>query len=285
HHETRDVRRRQALHDPGRGCDLLGRDLSHFGHGVHHDAELSALPLENHAAGLLAVRGRNAEPLAQVHQRDGGPLVLEHALQKIGGLGQRRRCLVAKDTLHLEDVEGEVLPGQLEGDELYVVARGHPMRSPSASRSRIGTRAPRRRATPEAHGSDSPRGTGSAASRTTSSASSTSKATRRAPSPAPISTSTAVRPRSGGGVRSLIKAPRCTTGTRRPRTGVRPRIAGSGRGTSSTSARSPTSSTRASGNPYARPSTRTRRYPRLIAPLPARPAPRRSARRSRRVET
>src|SRR4029077_2695047 len=233
----------------------------HLGDGVHHDAELAALPLENHAARLLAMRSRDPEPLPQIDERDGGPLILEHALQEIGGLGQRRRCLVAKDTLHLKDVEGEVLPGHLERDELYVVARGHPMRSPSASRSRMGTSAPRRRATPEAHGSDSPRGTGSAASRTTSSASSTSKATRRAPSPAPISTRTAVRPRSGGGVRSLINAPRCTTGTRRPRTGVRPRIAGRARGTSSTSARSPTSSTRASGNRYALPSTRTSRYP------------------------
>src|SRR2546427_599560 len=94
-------------------------------------------PSRRRAICSYSVRGRNAEPLAQVHQRDGGPLVLEHALQKIGGLGQRRRCLVAKDSLHLEDVEGEVLSGQLEGDELYVVARGHPMRSPRASRSRI----------------------------------------------------------------------------------------------------------------------------------------------------
>src|SRR5206468_6662735 len=56
------------------------------------------------------------------------------------------------------------------------------------------------------------------------------------------------------------------------------RIAGSARGTSSTSARSPTSSTRANGSPYALPSTRTSKYPRLTvdvgaqhaAPLPSR---------------
>src|SRR2546427_12535856 len=84
--------------------------------------------------------------------------------------------ILAEDPLHLEDVEREVLTGHLEGDELDVVACGHPMRSPSASRSRIGTSTPRRRATALAQRSDSPCGTGSAASRTTSSASSTSKA-------------------------------------------------------------------------------------------------------------
>src|SRR5207253_707034 len=126
----------------------------------------------------------------------------------------------------------------------------------------------------DALGSDSPRGTGSAASRTTSSASSTSNATYRVPSPAPSVTRTVARPRSGGGVRSPNRAPRCTTGTSRPRSGVSPRIARRARGTSSTSARSPTSSTRASGSPQAVPSTRTRRSPRLT--LPSRPPPRSS---------
>src|SRR5213078_1324426 len=251
--------RGQALHD-GRGRrDLGGGHLQHLGDRVHDDAELTALPLEDHRARFLAQRRGRAEPFTEIHERHGDALVAQHALEEIGRLGEGGGSLVAEDPLDLEDVEGQVLAGHLEGDELDVVAGGHPMRSPSASKSRIGTRAPRRRATPDAHGSDSPRGTGSAASRTTSSASSTSNATYRVPSPAPSVTRTVARPRSGGGVRSPNRAPRCTTGTSRPRSGVSPRIAGRARGTSSTSARSPTSSTRASGSPYALPSTRTSR--------------------------
>src|SRR5206468_4293672 len=114
--------------------------------------------------------------------------------EKVRRLGERRGRLIAENPLDLEDVERQILTGHLEGDELdVVVACRHPILSPKASTSRIGTRVPRRRATPEAQGSDSPCGTGRA------------------------------------------------------------------RGTESTSARSPTSSTRASGRPYSLPSTRTSR--------------------------
>src|SRR2546426_11926507 len=146
--------------------------------------------------------------LFRSHQRDRDALIAQHAFEEVRRHGERRRRLVPQDALHLEDVEGEVLAGDLERDELDVVAGGHVRRSPSASRSRIGTSTPLRRATAAAHGSDSPRGTGRAASRTTSSASSTSKATCRIPSPAPSCTSTAARPRSGGGARSPSSAPR-----------------------------------------------------------------------------
>src|SRR5205807_8036362 len=182
--------------------------LQHLRDRVHYHAQLPALPFQDDGARLFPVRSRRAEPLAQVDQRDRPPLIPQHAFEKIRGLGQRRGRLVAQDALHLKDVEGEVLARHLEGDELDVVVGAHVIRSPSASRSRIGTSVPLRRATPAAHGSDSPRGTGSAVSRTTSSASSTSNATRRTPSPAPSSTSTAVRPRSGGGDRSPSSAPR-----------------------------------------------------------------------------
>src|SRR5439155_1212178 len=218
HDQARDVLRGEALHDRRGRRDLGGRDLQHLGDRVHDHAELAALPLEDHRARFLAQRRGQAEPLAEIHERHGDALVAQHALEEIGRLGERRRGLVPEDPLDLEDVEGQVLTGHLEGDQLDVVARGHPMCSPSASRSRIGTRAPRRRATPDAHGSDSPRGTGNTASRTTSSASSTSNATWRVPSPAPSVTSTAARPRSGGGARSPNRAPRCTTGTSRPPT-------------------------------------------------------------------
>src|SRR6266571_2803536 len=234
HDEPRDVVSREPLDEAGRRGDLGGGELQDLGDGVDHDADVAAVPLEDHGARLLAVRRRHAEPLAQVDERHRGALVLQHALEEVGCLGERRRRLVAEDPLHLEDVEREVLTGHLEGDELDVVACGHPMRSPSASRSRIGTSTPRRRATALAQGS--------AASRTTSSASSTSNATWRMPSPAPISTSTAARPRPAGAGRSPISAPRWTSGTNRPRRGVSPRIAG-----------------RASGRPYALPSTRTNR--------------------------
>src|SRR5438034_214800 len=167
-----------------------------------------ALPLQDDGAGLFTVRRRGAEPLAQVDQRDGAPMISQHAFEKIRRLGERRGRLVTQDALDLKDVEGEVLARHLERDELDVVVGTHVMRSPNASRSRIGTSVPLRRATPAAHGSDSPRGTGSAVSRPTSSASSPSNATRRTPSPAPSSTSTAVRPRSGGGDRSPSSAPR-----------------------------------------------------------------------------
>src|SRR5438132_10562414 len=53
----------------------------------------------------LAVRRRHAEPLAQVDERHRGALVLQHALEEVGGLGERRRRLVAEDPLHLERSE------------------------------------------------------------------------------------------------------------------------------------------------------------------------------------
>src|SRR2546422_7732815 len=69
---------------------------------------------------------------------------------KFRRLWQRGGRLVAQDALDLKDVEREVLPTDFERDQLDVVAaapaaaaaRRHAIRSPSASRSRIGTRPP-----------------------------------------------------------------------------------------------------------------------------------------------
>ena len=73
------------------------------------------------------------------------------------------------------------------------------------------------------------------------------------------STSTTVRPTSVGAARPPRNAPRWIRGTSRPRSCVRPRTAGSERGTSSTRPASATSRTRPTGSPYARPSARTSR--------------------------
>src|SRR5205807_29653 len=96
-------------------------------------------------------------PLAQIDERDRAPLILEHAFEKVRRLGQRRRCLVSQDALDLKDVEREILAADLESDQLDIITagtgHGHTIRSPSASRSRIGTSRPRSVVKPRTAGS------------------------------------------------------------------------------------------------------------------------------------
>src|SRR6266851_4103214 len=199
HDEAGDVFRGEPLHDPRWRRHRLRRHLQHFGDRIDDHPDLAAIKLENDGASILAQRRGGAEALAQIDERDRGALILEHAFEKLRRLGQRRGRLVTQDALDLKDVEREVLPPHFERDQLDVVvaaaaaaARRHAIRSPSASRSRIGTRPPpSRSATPAAQGSVWPRGTGNGCSRTTASTSSTSNATWRPL--APSSTSTTVR--------------------------------------------------------------------------------------------
>src|SRR6185437_9882705 len=171
-------------------------NLQHFGDHIHHEADLPAIVLQDHCAGVVAHGCRNSEPFAEVDHGNGGPFIPQHAFEELRRLREGRRTLVPEDPLHLEDVEGEVLAGHPERHQLDIIARAHWIRSPSASRSSIGTRPPSRRPMPDAHGNDSPGGTGRGASRTTSSASSTSNSTSRPP----MVTSTIAPPRSAGGV-------------------------------------------------------------------------------------
>src|SRR3954463_163181 len=182
--DSSDVHRGEAAHHRAGRSDGGTVHPQHLAHFVYQYGHPLLLQLQHHDPGFLPNWGIELEALPQVNYRNSALTVRHHAFEELGRLGERRRGRVAENTLHLQDVEGEFLASHPEGYHLDIVASVHGAeasvkRELNAGRSSSGTRVSAWRATPTAHGSVSPGGTGSAFSRTSSSASSTSRQTRR----------------------------------------------------------------------------------------------------------